>query len=1341
MGDKVSSFTITFDGEAGTVNSVLAKLKSQIKSDVADIQATANKVQLFADLQKNAGDIARAFFDTRQRVQDLRTAIDAIRGAGGTISRELTNQMKDAERAATAATSAYVKQRDAVVQLRGELARAGVDTRNLVAEQQRLAAAAAQAAAKQVLGFKTIADVEPEISRLRAAFTTLATSGTLSTKEIALAQQQLNAQIKQVRESVTGVATAAKGGPLTQFFSSSIAPALALGAAVGGVSRFMGDAIQAAHDYQDRLAQIGSVTNLTRSQLDDLGGAVQKIAEELGLNLNESLQATQELLRSGVPKDNVLEVLRTSAEAAKAGLTDLGTGVRAANLLLDNFGAEAGDLPTLFDKIVRGGHDGGASLKEFADSAGPLLNVARAAGVSFDDLLATLTVLVDKSGNAGKSMQDLTKIISTLQTADAQRRLQELGISGGSLVDIFQQIGQRGLSLSDVLNLQLAPGGAKSAASLAALTNNASALPGELARIQGAAGEASRSLAQTFDSPAERAKRFDAALDGLQVRLGNLLGRGSSIGAQATDTINRFNTVLDSSSLGEFATSLDALVRSFLGVPVPTQAATKATAEFNAEQRTTQQVVSNTAVALENAKVQLDALGKQLADDVKALQEGAARDIADAQARADAQIAALDRTAKASAATAAATLDIQKKLAADRLAIIVKEEADITAAANKAAAARLTLARQRGEDEKKVAAEIAQARINALAPVLQQYQAHYNALVQQAQGYAAKLEQIDRERADFNRGIEQTIFETRISTLSAFDQYVAKAQEADRLVSEARKAGAQGDAEAAKQYTQQAIQLANSLAEVTDQNGVKIVTNLQAQTDKQNLVAKAAKGYNDVLDAQAQAAKDGADATQKGLDAVIPKLKDLQARYDDLKKTVDAGLQVQVKLDEASARAAMDTINDIAKDRVATILVRTVTENGTPVSPDALPPSSTGGGFGEQFARGGRVVRRFAAGGRVFTTPSWMKVPGSGDADTVPAMLREGSFVVRKSASRFYGDAAMSKLARGYAAGGTVTKQEISKFAQSEFGFDPFATGNTTTGGGTSFQTKEQTPISFDARPVPDAWLTAAYVVQYAREMLNMVGQNNPLLGTLGPSLLDGIRRLLQNPSDQNLIKSVLQAAETIGANPYIFQMWGKTTSSNASVTPTWFVDWMEKRGFSASGSPGGSVSVPVSGFAARFFGQAIPAAGNPITRILFGQRSSPSSAQQPTISLGAPFAEGGAAGTDSVPAMLTPGEFVVSKPAVDRVGAGLLEAVNQMRIGREDLSYLLEPPRVRRFETGGMVSSAGASAPSPAGRPGAGVTNNVYMQVSAADVLSEQNLRRYFVPAWNNIQRRANRT
>jgi phage-related minor tail protein len=87
--------------------------------------------------------------------------------------------------------------------------------------------------------------------------------------------------------------------------------------------------------------------------------------------------------------------------------------------------------------------------------------------------------------------------------------------------------------------------------------------------------------------------------------------------------------------------------------------------------------------------------------------------------------------------------------------------------------------------------------------------------------------------------------------------------------------------------------------------------------------------------------------------------------------------------------------------------------------PLLIPGNNAGGYIGrtiQALREGGTVgalVQRFAGGGTVFRRPSWSKVPGVGDADTVPAALPVGSYVVRKAASGYYGDALMSILSRG----------------------------------------------------------------------------------------------------------------------------------------------------------------------------------------------------------------------------------------------------------------------------------------------------------------------------------------
>jgi hypothetical protein len=665
------------------------------------------------------------------------------------------------------------------------------------------------------------------------------------------------------------------------------------------------------------------------------------------------------------------------------------------------------------DAVIQGSKDGGATLKEFADNAGPLLNVARALNIPLNDLIATLSVMVNATGNAQQSISDLTRIITRLDTAEARAKLRDLGIEGTNLIGIFRQIADRGLGLDQILELGVAS--TKSAAGISALTNNAKGLPDELKKVGDSAGLAKKNLEALYDTPRERSARFDAAIEDARINLGKLAGSGSLLQSVATDLVDAtFNAIprgLDRMSQASKVASnstLDIVKSFFLLKPAGVEAAA-ATAAVGAAASDTADKNDRLAASVNRASATLRDFSKRLLEDVQALQAASARDIADAQARADAQIAALDRSAKAQAATAAETLRIQTKLAADRLAIIQREEAAVTAAVEKAIAAREAIARKAGESEQRIAAESAQARIQALAPIVAQYQALYATLIGQAQQYAGRLQSIENERLEFNKGIERQLFDIRLATLSVFDQYVAKVREAERLISEARKAGVEGDIANAKKYTDEAIALALSLRPVLNENGVQIVTALQNQTQVQTLLKQAAEGYNSALDQQADAATEGFKATQAGIAEVLPKITELQQRYDAIKASIDEGLQVRVALDAASVSEALATLEEIARPRETTVTVRI----------KRVEADAAGGLVGFKVPPS-VVAQAFAGGGPVFPRPNWSKVPGAGNADTVPAALQAGSFVVRKTASAYYGDATMARLARGFAGGGQV---------------------------------------------------------------------------------------------------------------------------------------------------------------------------------------------------------------------------------------------------------------------------------------------------------------------------------
>jgi hypothetical protein len=77
-------------------------------------------------------------------------------------------------------------------------------------------------------------------------------------------------------------------------------------------------------------------------------------------------------------------------------------------------------------------------------------------------------------------------------------------------------------------------------------------------------------------------------------------------------------------------------------------------------------------------------------------------------------------------------------------------------------------------------------------------------------------------------------------------------------------------------------------------------------------------------------------------------------------------------------------------------------------------------------------------------------------------------------------------------------------------------------------------------------------------------------------------------------------------------------------------------------------------------------------------------------------LARGGLAKSDTVPAMLTPGEFVVNRNAVARLGAGFFEAINNLSAPAQALAGRALAS-IQGFASGGLVQPLGANVARPA--------------------------------------------
>jgi TP901 family phage tail tape measure protein len=291
-----------------------------------------------------------------------------------------------------------------------------------------------------------------------------------------------------------------------------------------------------------------------------------------------------------------------------------------------------------------------------------------------------------------------------------------------------------------------------------------------------------------------------------------------------------------------------------------------------------------------------------------------------------------------------------------------------------------------------------------------------------------------------------------------------------------------------------------------------------------------------------------------------------------------------------------------ASNRTATFTVRYVTE-GQPSSTGPIQTSTDNNYNGGSGSNGSPY---YAEGGII---------PGTGEGDTVPAMLTPGEFVVRKSAVNAYGKGFFQAInnmknffATKFAFGGMVHKILPSMFVGNWSGFS-----TTGSGGGSMIDATMHTGI-----------------------FSNISVVNDPK----GPPMSD-------------FYKKWKEAYDALKPEDYLVPFRGG------------FIDLRRM-------AVRGVIPITINGW------------GGPV----FSHQSR----DQDVLHGGYyGYAEGGsipgAGNTDSVPAMLTPGEFVVRKSAVSAFGEGFFNMVNNMK------SFV-----VPKFNLGGAV---------PAFANGGSVRNN----------------------------------
>lgn len=271
------------------------------------------------------------------------------------------------------------------------------------------------------------------------------------------------------------------------------------------------EAGDAAMDFEDQLAKVGTLPGVTAAKLKSIGSDLIAISNDTNTAVDSLTEAEYQAISAGVDVANSTDYISTSAKAAKGGFTDLTTAVNGNTSVLNAWGLEASASTDVYNKMIVAQNFGKTTLGEIAGSIGNVASTAAGLNVSYTELLAASAAMTKGGISTSESMTMLNQVLASVlnPTAEAQKTAKKLGLEFDATA-----IKSKGLA-GFIGDISEKAGGNEEA--MASLFGSVEAYKA----VAALAGEQSDDFAEALDAMENSAGAVDAAFNTVSDTTGN----------------------------------------------------------------------------------------------------------------------------------------------------------------------------------------------------------------------------------------------------------------------------------------------------------------------------------------------------------------------------------------------------------------------------------------------------------------------------------------------------------------------------------------------------------------------------------------------------------------------------------------------------------------------------------------------------------------------------------------------------------------------------------------------------------------------------------------------------
>lgn len=183
-------------------------------------------------------------------------------------------------------------------------------------------------------------------------------------------------------------------------------------------------------EFSKAMHEANTMAGKDAAGFDMLKSQVAVLAKEIPIARDLLANGLYQTISNGVPEDNWIEYLKTSARSAVGGLADINKVVGVTATLIKNYGLEWSAAAEIQDKIQLTAKKGVTSFEQLAQALPRVAGNAATLGVSINELMGTFATLTGVSGNTAEVSTQLAAIFTALvkPSSDAAKMAAEMGI-------------------------------------------------------------------------------------------------------------------------------------------------------------------------------------------------------------------------------------------------------------------------------------------------------------------------------------------------------------------------------------------------------------------------------------------------------------------------------------------------------------------------------------------------------------------------------------------------------------------------------------------------------------------------------------------------------------------------------------------------------------------------------------------------------------------------------------------------------------------------------------------------------------------------------------------------